>query len=265
MDAARRAALKAAVIAAKKAKTEARSAGPLMEPGLAVPDLTGMAHGVFDHIKSPVKRAFLRAYAMCGRPVKACQMAGLHQGQPYNQSWKNDAEFQAALALAKEIAAAWAEDEVFRRAVEGDRRYQFNNKTGAPLLHPDLCDCGHHRRGHKDSKLACGEPTCTCYKFEPAPYYEVQRSDRLLEKVLQARLPDEWSERRQVEIRGLLGQLDVTRLPTWAVNRLANGESAAGILMELSESEMATATEQAAKQLPAGEVKEGEFEIEGNP
>ena len=262
MDAARRAALKAAVIAAKKAKTEARSAGPLMEPGLAVPDLTGMAHGVFDHIKSPVKRAFLRAYAMCGRPVKACQMAGLHQGQPYNQSWKNDAEFQAALALAKEIAAAWAEDEVFRRAVEGDRRYQFNNKTGAPLLHPDLCDCGHHRRGHKDSKLACGEPTCTCYKFEPAPYYEVQRSDRLLEKVLQARLPDEWSERRQVEIRGLLGQLDVTRLPTWAVNRLANGESAAGILMELSESEMASATEQA-KQLPAGEVKEGEFEIEG--
>lgn len=239
---------------AKKAKERAKYAGPLMEPGLAVPDMTGLAHGVFDHIKNPLKRAFLRAYSLCGRPVKACQMAGLHLGQPYRSEWKNDKEFQDAYALAKELAAAWAEDEVFRRAVEGDRRYEFNKKTGEPLLHPDMCDCGHHRYSHEGKKLKCHEEGCACYKFESAPYYTVQRSDRLLEKVLQARLPEEWSEKRQVEVRGLMNNLDVRRLPPWAINRIADGDSVAGILMELTPEELARATAREPAQLSAGSV-----------
>ena len=40
-----------------------------------------------------------------------------------------------------------------------------------------------------------------------------------------------WSDRQEVEFKGSLANLDVARLPDWAVERLARGEHPLSVLM----------------------------------
>lgn len=186
----------------------------------------------FAEIGHPRMRAWLESLATTGSKVKACDSSGVSRATPYTRQWQDWPGFKDAEALAMRIAAEELRDEAKRRAVAGQRAYKHNGKTGAPLPHPELCDCGHSRDGHPrlpaaaswDDRGPCTAMDCGCPRFVPAPYFEDARSDGLLTLLLKAGLAPEFAEQRSVEVRGLIGHVDVRRLPPEAVERIAAGE-----------------------------------------
>lgn len=72
----------------------------------------------FLHIKHPKKRAFLSSYSACGNVSDAARAAGISRITHYD--WlKNDTDYAAAFAEARETAADYIEAEIYRRGVEG--------------------------------------------------------------------------------------------------------------------------------------------------
>lgn len=189
-------------------------------------DLGLLEHAAFDLGRAdPRMRAFVVAYALTGSIIRACKAARVSHMTTRTPQWREDPEFQRAMGLAEEVIAERMEAEARRRATEGTRSYKFT-KEGVPLRHPEECECGHgigvHARGKVDgveARTSCTE--CSCTRFLGAFYFEHAYSDRLLEFVLKAQSPEKYGDRLQV--RGLLGSLDISKLPDDVVQRIADG------------------------------------------
>jgi hypothetical protein len=73
---------------------------------------------LFRKFKHPLKRKFLRAFSEIGMIGKACEAAGIYRDLHY--SWLyNDESYAQAFEQARQIAGDKAEDEVYRRGIEG--------------------------------------------------------------------------------------------------------------------------------------------------
>jgi hypothetical protein len=86
----------------------------------------------------PKKRAFLRAYAVCGQLKQTCAAVDIDHELHYY--WlKTDATYKAAFADAKEMAASTLEDEAIRRARDGVMRpvYYLGEVVGEELTYSD--------------------------------------------------------------------------------------------------------------------------------
>lgn len=44
------------------------------------------------------------------------------------------------------------------------------------------------------------------------------------------RFPDDWRDRKEIELKGALANLDMTKLPNWAIARIASGEHPLAVL-----------------------------------
>jgi hypothetical protein len=87
-----------------------------------------MAASVFHKILHPKKRAFLMAFATTGRIQEAAAIAQCQRDAHYH--WKaTDPDYQAAFALAKEMAADVHEDEASRRALGWDETRYADDGT----------------------------------------------------------------------------------------------------------------------------------------
>lgn len=79
---------------------------------------------LFQQITHQEKRAFLAAFAHCGRIRRACHAANISWKSHY--LWlKDDEDYKAAFEEAKEMAGDFLEDEAIRRAVEGVQKPVF--------------------------------------------------------------------------------------------------------------------------------------------
>ena len=183
-------------------------------------------------------RAFLAALALTGSRLKAAAAAGVNVKTA--REWRTahppfvELEKQAMLDAAERLR-----DEAIRRGRDGMAEPQYN-RDGVPLYHPTDCRCGHDDETHvPDSEGPCAGAGCDCAKFRPAPYFKHTYSDKLLELLLKAALPDEFAERRQVEIKGLLAKVDVNQLldqlPGDALAALARGEPLGVVLATMTE------------------------------
>lgn len=123
-------------------------------------------------------RFFLERLRATGNIAQSCKDTGISRGSiTYLRA--RDKDFITAMDEAHDDAMDMLEEEARRRAVEGDRSYRFNIK-GDPLIHPET----------------------------GKPYYEVQRSDRLLITLLQAGRPDKFRDRPVVSINFLTRQIE---------------------------------------------------------
>ena len=139
--------------------------------------------------------------------------------------WRAEPDYIDAMEEARLMAAEFLEDAAIERAVDGMRSYRCN-KEGLPVRHPDECDCGHPRAEHGQGP--CETKDCECSEFMGRPYYELSYSDRLLETLLRANLPDKY--KTTAEIRGLLANIDLNLLPNKLVDRIAAGEPPLAVL-----------------------------------
>ena len=136
------------------------------------------------------KKAFLAAFRETGNVRLACEAAEV--GRSTHYGWLGaDPSYQEAFDLAKEDAADILEAEATRRAVEGVKKL-----TG-------------------------------WYKGKPGGYVR-EFSDTLLIFLLKGLRPEVYRER--VEVRGLLGKLDLNLLPNHLVARIAAGEHVEAVL-----------------------------------
>ena len=188
----------------------------------------------FGEVDHHLKRAFLVAYSQCGVKSRAARHINIAPETVYSPSWRNDHIFQAALERAEVMAADILEAEAHRRAVEGVRQYKFHH--GEPVAHPELCQCGHGLRFHRQDsdphikKRPCTHPDCgDCLDFEGAPYYEHSYSDSLLKFMLTGALPQKYGTKR-VEWRGMLANLNLDSWPDHLVDRVANGDNPLEVL-----------------------------------
>ncbi|WP_310394126.1 hypothetical protein [Hymenobacter sp.] len=124
------------------------------------------------HEGSPLpvwRAAFLKGLAATGNVREACAGAQVSRSRAYEARTEQPA-FAAAWEEALAQAADALEAEAWRRAVEGERRYQFD-RAGQPLRHPET----------------------------GAAYYELAKSDGLLTLLLKAHRPERFKDRSAVE------------------------------------------------------------------
>lgn len=118
---------------------------------------------VFRFTRSAKQNEFLNALAKTGTVKGATALSGVSRASHYR--WLEDDAYQVGLSRARQMAADLLEDEAWRRAVEGDERPIYN------------------KHGKKISSVR---------------YY----SDRLLEKLLAANLPEKYKERIEETVVG---------------------------------------------------------------
>ncbi len=144
-----------------------------------------MSESPFAEICHPKKRAFLAAYAETGIKTRAAAMAGIAKQTLYTRQWREDAKFQAALKLAKEMACQVLEDEAARRALDGVER---------PV---------------------------GWYKGKPGGVVR-DYSDPLLMFILKGLLPEKYGNR--VAAPSSIAAIEYDKLPDHAIARIAAGE-----------------------------------------
>lgn len=188
----------------------------------------------FAHIQHPRKKAFLSALAISGQVGKAARAVGMPVQTLYTRQWKDDVAFQEGMELAFLMFRSRLEDEAVRRATEGEREYKFD-RDGGSLRHPELCICDHHAAQHgKDAQTQvrragrCLDVDCDCEAFQGAPYFIDKRSDTMLIFTMKGMLPEKYGDR--MELRGALAGLEMSKLPNWAVARIAAGEHPLAVL-----------------------------------
>jgi|SRR5215831_1273791 len=101
-------------------------------------DVEVYSKSVFGNIRQPQKRAFLRAYVETGRITEAIKAIGMDRDIHYH--WMKDEAYAQAFAIAQVMAGNKFEDEVRRRAFEGDERgvYHKGEKIGSYRIFSDL-------------------------------------------------------------------------------------------------------------------------------
>lgn len=118
---------------------------------------------VFRFVRNAKQNAFLNALAKTGTVKGAAQLSGESRANHYR--WLEDDAYRVGVGRARQMAADLLEDEAWRRAVEGDERPIYN------------------KHGEKISTVR---------------YY----SDRLLEKLLAANLPEKYKARIEETVVG---------------------------------------------------------------
>ncbi len=150
----------------------------------------------FSSIQHPKRRAYLTALVESGGNVtQACQIAQIDRSTPYTQQWRDNEEFQAALAVAKRMGADRLESEAILRAFEGIERAVgwYRGKAGGVVR---------------------------------------EYSDTLLIFLLKGAFPEKYADRQ--ELKGQFAHIDFTKLPDEALSRIANGEHPASVLASLA-------------------------------
>lgn len=146
-----------------------------------VPAKTGRGHGRTERpVSEARKRVFLKVLAETGI-VRAASRAASPEADPkhgaaatFHQLRKRDAEFAAQWNQALAEADERLEEAAYARAVEGINEPVF-------------------QRGQQ-AKDADGKPA-----------FITRYSDRLLERLLEARMPHRWAQHRKVEYSGSVG------------------------------------------------------------
>ena len=118
---------------------------------------------VFRFVRNAKQNAFLNALAKTGTVKGAAQLSGESRANHYR--WLEDDAYRVGVGRARRMAADLLEDEAWRRGVEGDERAVYN------------------KRG---------------IRVDTVRYY----SDRLLEKLLAANLPEKYKERVEQTVAG---------------------------------------------------------------
>lgn len=117
----------------------------------------------FRFVRNAKQNAFLNALAKTGTVKGAAQLSGESRANHYR--WMEDDAYRVGVSRARRMAADLLEDEAWRRGVEGDERAVYN------------------KRG---------------IRVDTVRYY----SDRLLEKLLAANLPEKYKERVEQTVVG---------------------------------------------------------------
>lgn len=179
-------------------------------------------------------------------PTRAAAVAGIDHGTA--AYWRRTRPaFRRAEEEAMRLGAECLRAAAVERATTGFRRRLFD-RNGHPLLDTDTCDgCGHARQEHRTdaehrtpgprvldaTPATCGAEGCGCQVWQPAPYTEAVASDRVLERLLGAALPDEFAAPKRLEVSSALRRLDVAALPHDLLGRIADGEPLELVLAEL--------------------------------
>ena len=149
---------------AKSAKNGAKSAKPEQKAGKAERrEIREKKERAFRFVRNAKQNAFLNALAKTGTVKGAAQLSGESRANHYR--WLDDDAYRVGVGRARRMAADLLEDETWRRGVEGDERAVYN------------------KRG---------------IRFDTVRYY----SDRLLEKLLAANLPEKYKERVEQTVVG---------------------------------------------------------------
>lgn len=147
-----------------KPKAAAKSAKPEQKAGKADRKAAGeKRERVFRFVRNAKQNAFLNALAKTGTVKGATALSGISRASHYR--WLEDDGYRVGMERARRMAADLLEDEAWRRGVEGDERPIYN------------------KHGEKISSVR---------------YY----SDRLLEKLLAANLPEKYKERVEQTVVG---------------------------------------------------------------
>ena len=151
-------------IGAKSPKNGAKSAKPEQKAGKAERREIGeKKERAFRFVRNAKQNAFLNALAKTGTVKGAAQLSGESRANHYR--WLEDDAYRVGVGRARQMAADLLEDEAWRRGVEGDERAVYN------------------RHG---------------VRVDTVRYY----SDRLLEKLLAANLPEKYKERVEQTVVG---------------------------------------------------------------
>lgn len=149
---------------AKSPKNGAKSAKPEQKAGKAERREIGeKKERAFRFVRNAKQNAFLNALAKTGTVKGAAQLSGESRANHYR--WLEDDAYRVGVGRARQMAADLLEDEAWRRGVEGDERAVYN------------------RNG---------------VRVDTVRYY----SDRLLEKLLAANLPEKYKERVEQTVVG---------------------------------------------------------------
>lgn len=149
---------------AKSPKNGAKSAKPEQKAGKAERREIGeKKERAFRFVRNAKQNAFLNALAKTGTVKGAAQLSGESRANHYR--WLEDDAYRVGVGRARQMAADLLEDEAWRRGVEGDERAVYN------------------RHG---------------VRVDTVRYY----SDRLLEKLLAANLPEKYKERVEQTVVG---------------------------------------------------------------
>lgn len=149
---------------ARSAKSGAKSAKPEQKVGKAERREIGeKKERAFRFVRNTKQNAFLNALAKTGTVKGAAQLSGESRANHYR--WLDDDAYRVGVGRARRMAADLLEDEAWRRGVEGDERAVYN------------------KRG---------------IRVDTVRYY----SDRLLEKLLAANLPEKYKERVEQTVVG---------------------------------------------------------------
>ena len=149
---------------AKSAKNGAKRAKPEQKAGKAERREIGeKKERAFRFVRNAKQNAFLNALAKTGTVKGAAQLSGESRANHYR--WLEDDAYRVGVSRARRMAADLLEDEAWRRGVEGDERAVYN------------------KRG---------------IRVDTVRYY----SDRLLEKLLAANLPEKYKERVEQTVVG---------------------------------------------------------------
>ena len=128
-------------------------------------------------VTNPKQMAYLIAYAECGTARTAASVSGTGKQNHYH--WMRDSEvYRDAFAAAKQQFAESLLDEAVRRGRDGVRRYQFHQ--GKPVM----IDCP---ATHPEAVKTEDKNGNTIYQRH---FYELEYSNPVLIKLLQAKLPE---------------------------------------------------------------------------
>lgn len=129
---------------------------------------------------------FIAAFRKCGVVSRAAEIAKVSRSVHYD-GLSTSADYQLAFRDAQEEANDALESEARRRAIEGTRNIKFT-KSGDPILDP---------RKHDAAGNVLPE-----WKHDPW-YYENTYSDTLLQRLLSAKRPEQFNDRRIQHIHEL--------------------------------------------------------------
>lgn len=152
----------------------------------------------YPEIAYPRKRAFLAAFQETGNVRQASR--GARVGRSTHYRWlSDDPAYREAVQIAKEVAADRLEDEAMRRAVDG-------------VVKP-----------------------VGWYKGKPGGYVR-EYSDKLLIFLLKRLRPDKYAGR--IQYPRVVPNIDVSKLPNHALQRIAAGEHPLQVLASLVPGEL---------------------------
>jgi len=134
---------------------------------------------------TPKQRAFLAAYAVCYSPRMAARAAKVGGNSHFEWKRRNPVYLNRFREIQKEAGPS-AEEAAIQRAIEGERKPVISN--GKVVWEWQTADGEIVPRGTKGAKRL--------------PLYESVKSDRMLELILKANLPEKYKDRIASEHSG---------------------------------------------------------------